>query len=287
MTNKSIEVEQLKSTEEDLKSSLNDFLKKDEEIKKLFDMFEKALKTLTQENGELKEKTISLDNENENFKSLLAEYQQELKDTKEKLAESSKAYDQLNVQYERAVLRPTANFDSQSLKRSDVVTSEPKHYPKTIERDYADIVKSKPITEVRESVENNSEDDVSLSRSQQEYIYESLKPGKKGKRKEVKEVKNLEILRESNKLLKEQNESLRIRAMLMEERSKLEKEDIGKVVFFDQSISESLSKAITDMALKKKEKTRIPDSEESDDEKPRKTKSKSRKQKPVIVEKVA
>lgn len=230
------ENQQLRAAQEEFQTSLKKFSHKDEEIRKMFDSFEQALKTLSQENTELKDQMLSLNKENEDFKKLTERFKGEYSRLQREHAvvidernRSNEEIARLKLQPKQpsVAMRPSTTTTDPGVRESKRISERAKESTKKIKN--RDV-----IVEARDSSEDSSHRDQSSVYSQEAAYFSESKnlshrPGSKRTKLSSGESKNLDILKASNKLLQEQNETLRIKALLMEERKKMEKDDVSKV----------------------------------------------------------
>jgi hypothetical protein len=195
-------------------------------------MFEKAVKTLTQDNKDLKERMLALDSENEELKNLTSSFKDEytaLKDQNTQMASQNK---QLVNEVMKLQQQPNQNFDF--VKRPTTSTHSAIRESQKARPSTNHLMKKDIIIEARESSDERSESrmDHTISQSQEEGYTPAIRkylPSSNRSTNFKGDRKHLDILRASNKLLQEQNETLRIKTLLMEERKKMEKDDTNKV----------------------------------------------------------
>lgn len=258
-----LEKETMKAAHEELQNTVSNFVEKDAEIKKLFDMFEKTLKAVSEENSELKEKFDGLMKENEGLKGMVIEYQKDLGDAKEQLVQASKYMDEYQQLKKAQIQQRTTNYSESSMGRK----SEPVHVEER--PSYQKAKNSKSHRGAHASHDHGLGD---IERIDEEEDHESShsiqsKPKPRGKTSSEREsvLRNstdLAYLRESNKLLKRQNETLKIQTKLIEEKTKLEKDEYGKVAVNYKLIVENLAKALKDIRSQATLKLATSDSEE-------------------------
>lgn len=232
-----LEKETMKAAHEELQTTVATFVEKDAEIKKLFDMFETTLKAVSEENAEFKEKFDTLLKENESLKEMVVEYQKDLGDAKEQLFQASKFMEEFQQMKRNQInQRVTTMTESTVLgRRSEpTVIDERPSYNKptaTTRSNKPHTTSHDPKIDLHAEIERIDEEEDQESSSQ---MYKETLKSKKKREAQQKESKSkhsedLAYLRESNKLLKRQNESLMLQTKLIEEKTKLEKDDYSKV----------------------------------------------------------
>lgn len=253
----------MKTAHEELQSTVSNFVEKDAEIKKLFDMFEKTLKAVSEENNELKEKCDGLLKENEGLKGMVIEYQKDLGDAKEQLVQASRYMDEYQQLKKAQIQQRTTHYSESSMGRK----SEPIH-----SEDRPSYQKPKSSKPYRGAHSSNDQGLGEIERIDEEEDQESSHSTHKQPKTRVKnsseresslrDSTDLAYLRESNKLLKKQNETLKIQTKLIEEKTKLEKDEYGKVDSTYKLIVENLAKALKDIKSHAALKLATSDSEE-------------------------
>lgn len=225
----------MKAAHDELQVSVAAFMEKDAEIKKLFDMFEKALKTISEENTELKEKLETAEKENGSLKGMILEYQKDLGNAKEQISRAAKVMEQFQAQKTQVQPRVSSNTESTFGRRSEPAITDarpssyrPKEAPKSVKTSHQHVVDSKFASEYADIERIDEEEDQESSQSTQHQLAVSSKHSSHRDHM-ARQSHDLTFLRESNKLLKKQNENLKIQTRLIEEKSKKEKDDFGKV----------------------------------------------------------
>lgn len=214
---------------------MNNFASKDEELKKLFDMFEKALKSLTEENNDLKERMTELNKENEDLKNITERFKDEFKSLRDQNLLLTEENNKLatSLKTVQTQFKQSRSESRQSVTTTDSGIKGHKQVAERVKKSSSHLKKKDIIVEARDSSEERSDSvrDITPDESQEEYMFKRNKPKTGSKRSEIssRQSQNAENLRASNHLLQQQNEALRIKTMLMEERSKMEHDDLNKV----------------------------------------------------------
>jgi hypothetical protein len=226
----------MKVAHDELQTTVTSFMEKDAEIKKLFDMFENTLKAVSDENTEVKEKLAVAQKENKTMKEAIQSYEKDLEEAREQLIQASKVMEEFqHFKKAQIQLRASNITESNMTRKSEPVMAQarpsaPKFKVpiKTHRSAYASYDHRLEDQEDIDRIDEEEDQDDSVSVVQH-------KPKTKSRRanderdSQLHHSSDLAYLRESNILLKQQNESLKLQTQLIAEKSKREKDDLGKV----------------------------------------------------------
>lgn len=243
----------MKVAHEELQTTVSSFVEKDAEIKKLFDMFESTLKAVSEENAEIKEKFENAQKENESLKGMILEYQKDLTEAKEQMIQASKVMDEFQ-QMKKTQIQAHPRYsnitDSTMGRKSEpAITDARPSFQKQKETPKSQRAYGSQEYKLADQGDIERIDEEEDQESSQSVHHRMVAPSKRVSDREsvLRQSNDLAFLRESNKLLKKQNQSLMLQTKLLDEKTKKEKDEYGRVVAADQYIVENIAKAIKDI----------------------------------------